>query len=498
MMKALKKHPVQMIDEYTASGGGGGNGSSEAYEGCSKHGKPFEVFCATCMVPLCMTCAFLDHKGDSHDTGDLPSMATRFVQQVVASAAPIEQQQTLLDQAVVAVKAAKAGIAQTKNAADAVVEAFAKKMQQAVTRYATRGKAAVKEGADAKAAVLDEQLLVLNDARERVRGALRYHRYAVDPSRSPAHALEAVSALVPGLQLLAGLDHPMAPRVSANLIHAGNPAAIISAIEAFGSVVTHDADPSNCVVAGTGVEKAWAGEEAEFTVELRDGENVALQDLPAEAALAMVAVTAVAQVAVTDGGGGAGGGGGGGAGGGGGTVAVSVSTTCAGGGALLTCKYTVPPPTSEEDGVPDMAVEIDIRILGQSVPRSPFQVPILSRPEIPSKSVHVSGSRVAGLDGMYDYQGSANGGPMFKHVNSEWCIHQYNANGVYVDCTHGYWLGKSSAYAIGLNQLHYYVETPGGLSKAFPTGGKWRRYDATNPNGGEITIVPGADVHSCR
>jgi hypothetical protein len=377
----LKKHSVQTVDEYATSIASGG-GPSE-HQGCPEHNKPLEVFCATCMVLLCMTCAFLEHpKGVDHDVGDLSTMSTRMLKQLATAVVPVEQQQEKLAQAVVTVKAAKAGLAQNKKTADAAVEASAKAMRQAEVRYVARGKAAVKEVADTKNAVLDEQLLALKNAQERVAGGLQYHGYAVDPSRTPVHMLEATAALVPGLQLLAGLDHPMAPCVSANLIHAGNPAAVVSAIDALGAAVCHDTVAANCVVAGAGLEKVKVGEEAEFTVELRDGKNAALRDLLAECALAMVVVTAVARVAAADG---AESGGGGRAGeGAAAAVAVAVSTTCVGGGALLTCKYTVPPPASEEGAdVPDMAVEIVVQVLGQSVPRSPFSLKISPKVVLP-------------------------------------------------------------------------------------------------------------------
>jgi hypothetical protein len=257
-------HSVQTVDEYAASIASGGGPS--AHEGCSKHNKPLEVFCATCMVPLCMTCAFLEHpKGDDHDVGDLSTMSTRMLEKLTTSVIPVEQQQEKLAQAVVTVKAVKAGLAQNKKTADAAVEASAKSMRQAEVRYVTRGKAAVKEMVDTKNAALDEQLLALKNAQERVAGGLQYHGYAVDPNRTPVHLLEATAALVPGLQLLAGLDHPMTPCVSASLIHTGNPAAVVSAIDALGAAVCHDAVASNCIVAGAGVEKARVGEEAEFT-----------------------------------------------------------------------------------------------------------------------------------------------------------------------------------------------------------------------------------------
>ena len=62
--------------------------------------------------------------------------------------------------------------------------------------------------------------------------------------------------------------------------------------------------------------------------------------------------------------------------GGGAPVAVPVATTCAGGGALLTCTYTVPAPAAgeEEGGGPDVAVALDVQVLGQPVPQSPFAV----------------------------------------------------------------------------------------------------------------------------
>jgi hypothetical protein len=220
---------------------------------------------------------------------------------------------------------------------------------------------------DTKNAALDEQLLALKNAQERVAGGLQYHGYAVDPKRTPVHLLEATAALVPGLQLLAGLDHPMTPCVSASLIHTGNPAAVVSAIDALGAAVCHDAVASNCVVAGAGVERARVGEEAEFTVELRDKENAALQDLPTEAALAMVAVKAVAQVAAADGSGGGGGSGDGTAA----VIAVPVSTTCAGGGSLVTCKYTVPPDTGSGKRV---TLDIGVHVLGQPAQGSPYKL----------------------------------------------------------------------------------------------------------------------------
>ena len=42
-----------------------------------------------------------------------------------------------------------------------------------------------------------------------------------------------------------------APRASDTLILAGNPAAVVRAIDGLGAVVDHDADPANCIVAGT-------------------------------------------------------------------------------------------------------------------------------------------------------------------------------------------------------------------------------------------------------
>jgi hypothetical protein len=59
--------------------------------------------------------------------------------------------------------------------------------------------------------------------------------------------------------------------------------------------------------------------EIEFSVELREGQNAALHDLPVEAATAMVPIAAVARM-VAGGGGGSGAAGGGGEGGG--TIAV--------------------------------------------------------------------------------------------------------------------------------------------------------------------------------
>jgi hypothetical protein len=118
------------------------------------------------------------------------------------------------------------------------------------------------------------------------------------------------------------------------------------------------------------------GEEAAFTVELRDSHNGAIDGLPAEAATAMVSVTAVTRkvaAAATSSGSG---GGGGGAGGGGEPVSVPVSTACVGGddGALVTCKYTVPPPTAEADAKHDVVVDVVVQVLGQPVPQSPFTV----------------------------------------------------------------------------------------------------------------------------
>ena len=63
-------------------------------------------------------------------------------------------------------------------------------------------------------------------------------------------------------------------------------------------------------------------------------------------------------------------------GGSGAPVAVPVTTTCAGGGALLTCTYTVPALAAEEEecGGPDVVVALDVQVLGQPVPQSPFAV----------------------------------------------------------------------------------------------------------------------------
>jgi hypothetical protein len=368
-MKALKKHPLQTIDECT--------GGPSAHVGCSKHSEPFKIFCATCMVPLCSTCAVIDHKGGSHDLRQLSTMATRFVEKLAEKAAPVEQQQAKLAEAVVKVKAVKASIATNKKAAHAVVDATEKAIRQAATRYAARSNAAVNEAAAAKNAVLDDQLVILIDAQEQVAGGLEYYEYSVDPSRPPVHLLEATAVLMPGLQLLAGLDHSVVPRVSDSLIHAGNPTGVVNSIDTLGTVVCHDAVAANCVVAGAGLDKAWVGKEVEFTVELRDGESAVLQDLPVEAALAMVAVTVVARVAAVDGGGGVAGRGGRGGGGSGGyaTVSVPVPTTCTVGGALLSYRYTVQLPALGVDAdVPDMAVEIVVQVLGRSVPQSPFAV----------------------------------------------------------------------------------------------------------------------------
>jgi hypothetical protein len=137
--------------------------------------------------------------------------------------------------------------------------------------------------------------------------------------------------------------------------------------------VGHDAAAANCIVTGAGVEHVRVGEEAAFTVELRDSHDGAMEGLPAEAATAMVSVTAVARMAdaaATSGSGGDGGGGDVS------LVAVPVSTACVGGddGVLVTCKYTVPPPAAEADEKHDVVVDIVVQVLGQPVPQSPFAV----------------------------------------------------------------------------------------------------------------------------
>jgi hypothetical protein len=57
------------------------------------------------MALLCTSCAILERKGNSHETGDLDTMAARFTKVLAVSASPLEQQSIALHQAVARVKA---------------------------------------------------------------------------------------------------------------------------------------------------------------------------------------------------------------------------------------------------------------------------------------------------------------------------------------------------------------------------------------------------------
>ena len=128
-----------------------------------------------------------------------------FMQKLAESAVPLEQQRVALDQALVAVEAVKGGIKKHKEIADGAVKAAAADIRRAYVRYEARGLAVVKKVADTKLAVLNEQQRILREAKERVVDALEYQQWTVDPARSHPDALEATSALVPGLALLAKL-----------------------------------------------------------------------------------------------------------------------------------------------------------------------------------------------------------------------------------------------------------------------------------------------------
>jgi hypothetical protein len=162
-MKMLKRHPTQTIEEHiininiTNCRARPCGGVLDVH-GCTVHsGQPFETFCLTCAVPLCSICATIGHKGDSHDTGVLATMAARLKRELAEAATPLELQLVAVDRALEAIAAELAGVDQTKNAAIGVVKQSAVNMRRATVRFENRGLASIKQVADEKSATLRKQ-----------------------------------------------------------------------------------------------------------------------------------------------------------------------------------------------------------------------------------------------------------------------------------------------------------------------------------------------------
>jgi hypothetical protein len=260
----------------------------------------------------------------------------------------------------------------------------------------------VKRIADEKIAAIKDQQTVATALYQRTDDALECVRWAVDPSRPTEHLLEESTSLVPGLKMLANADLAAGPLVTPNVAFAGDAAAVVAAIDRFGSVVAMDAVASKCVLAGEGLEKARRGKPAMFTIELCDGEGKPLQDLPAEAARAMVDVSATLR---PDTGGGGGGGGGAATSSDGVVEEDGENSTCtvavtAVRGAVLSCVYT--PPESEDAAATaasgpagvaaKMVVALNVRVLGAHVPGSPFAAPLPG-----ANGVQIGGSKASRL-----------------------------------------------------------------------------------------------------
>jgi hypothetical protein len=242
------------------------------------------------------------------------------------------------------------------------------------------------------------------------------------------HTLEASAALVHGLPLLAKIDYPLLPRVTANLSLACDPTAAVAAIEKLGVVTRNDADATKCRVSGVGIKDAVVGQETSIAVELCDAQDTPLHNLPEDVVAAMVSAVATAGTEPLT------------------TLPVRLTATAGSesGGTTVTCWYQ---PT---DVTP---IVVDLRVLGEHVIGSPFTV-------VPSVGVEV----------LIKLWGAGGAGGRFKFGN-------HGGAGGFISARYAWQPGDELVVTVGGGGTTHTSGTGSGVPTKTPEGGGY-------PNGG--------------
>jgi hypothetical protein len=373
--------------------------------------------CKTCdFQPICVICVVMTHTKPDHDyvpLADITSMQKEELGQVIPA---LEARTKVLDSAIGQIAIARQAVVARKSKAEADIRSNFNALHDLLRDREKEAVNLVAALAMEKQKVLGSQAEALGTIKSGVIGCTEHIQHTLDTC-ADSEILVSRPVLLQRSSALLQQECVLLPEATADLWVNTDTRAVHAAIGMFCDAFVPNASSEHSTAGGSGLDGAQKGEVSEFAVDLRDseGEHACIANTgEPEAVMAVIAqivaveAVVVSATAVADADAEATAGAGAGAGAGAPPppppprqlpAAPAIQLLPSDDGVGLRCSYT---PTFEG------TMRVSVKVLGQHVPGSPFQVEVVQMIDWATATVMVSTvAGVAGSQGHVDGKGAA-------------------------------------------------------------------------------------------